>query len=578
MIDSDKQALIDNTCTVPTKIIVDNGDNTTTVLTESDYVLDWQHEDFRFVPNEGFIGQFVERIVTGNLKNVNDSFSITDKEIEVQFGITTVDNNVETTNWYSLGHFVVSNPSDDNVKDKTSFKAIDYTKYFEKPFVNDLEYPTTLGCLAYSSCHQCNVELGDFTATLTTDVTIDNNKQYFIHDVINGVYNYVPNPTIDDIATYYELSFGFSNADFIIDGNPFTNNESNREVMKCVGKTALSWVRIDWDDKCYIDYTKVDTVDSKDEIDNDHYYDLTTTNSTFGELNTIVVGMKAVDGENVTITDPNTVNPNVSELDVWDNPLTYTQEKREEVITAGSQLFGLKYQGVELTSVAHVWLKGKEKIKIKDMENNYIYTYPFDRTISYNGHVKTKINAPVISVVNTQYKFETTMKNAVRNTQLQVDKANSQITSLVTETTELNDTVTELGTRYTQSLTEFQYQITQLNNTVTQNTENLQEQINDLGSIPEELQNALVTININGISVSTNISKISTLMTNNAFKIMQSDNPNSPLAYFGYDENLGRSVSQMDNLTVTNYLTAGYHRIEKIIGENRTGWFYIGGI
>ena len=113
---------------------------------------------------------------------------------------------------------------------------------------------------------------------------------------------------------------------------------------------------------------------------------------------------------------------------------------------------------------------------------------------------------------------------------------------------------------------------------MTQNTENLQEQINDLGSIPEELQNALVTININGISVSTNISKISTLMTNNAFKIMQSDNPNSPLAYFGYDENLGRSVSQMDNLTVTNYLTAGYHRIEKIIGENRTGWFYIGGI
>lgn len=578
MIDSDKQALIDNICTVPTKIIVNNGDGTTTILTESDYVLDWNHEDFRFVPNEGFIGQFVERIVTGNLKNVDDSFSITDKEIEVQFGITTSNNNVETTNWYSLGHFIVSDPSDDNVKDKTSFKAIDYTKYFEKPFSTSLTYPTTLGCLAYACCKQCNVQLGDFTATLTTDVTIDEDKQYFIYDGANQIYNYVPNPVVEDIATYYELTFGFNNSGFIIDGNSFTNNESCREVMKCVGKTAFSWVRIDWDDKCYVDYTKVTTVDSKDEIDNDHYYDLSSSNSIFGELNKIVVGMKDIDGENVTRTDPlSSPDDPVFEIDVWDNPLTYTQEKREEVITAGEQLFGLKYQDVELTTTGHPWLKGKERIKIKDMENNYIYTYPFDRTISYNGHIKTKIKSTVISSINTQYTYENTIQNRLRNTQIMVDKANSQITSLVIETTELGDIVTEIGTRLTQNQNEFQYQISQLNDKVDNNNEELQEQIDELGGIPEQLQNTLVTININGIQVSTNTSKISSLMTNNKFVIQ--DNLGTELTFIGYDEVLGRSVSRMDNLTVTNYLNAGYHRQQKfeINGENRTGWFYIGG-
>ena len=718
MIDSDKQALIDNICTVPTKIIVNNGDRTTTVLTESDYVLDWNHEDFRFVPNEGFIGQFVERIVTGNLKNVDDSFSITDKEIEVQFGITTnvaeeyyvknltnqdisgmslnvdttgytpeeilddfsgsigilifqgssiggeigavygsyitntfqdvpitytngetvasLNNNhvyiaipmqsgddvtvkimmdlseneyygdyvlpqnitlyqvpqtfgqtvlsncvkvigdtVENTNWYSLGHFIVSNPSDDNVKDKTSFKAIDYTKYFEKTYEDNLSYPTTLGCLGYACCKQCGVQLGDFTATLTTDVTIDNNKKYFVYDSVNEIYNYVLNPVVEDIGTYYELSFGFNNSGFIIDANPFVNNESCREVMKCVGKTAFSWVRIDWDDKCYVDYTKVDTVSQYDEIDNDHYYDLSSSNSIFGELNKIVVGIKDIDGENVTRTDPLSLPDDpVFEIDVWDNPLTYTQEKREEVIDAGEQLFGLQYQDVELTTTGHPWFKGKEKIKIKDMENNYIYTYPFDRTISYNGHIKTKIKSTVISSINTQYTYENTIQNKLRNTQIMVDKANSQITSLVTETIPgIEDQL--IGTVSTQTLDEFELQI---NQKVDNNTADLQSEINVLKTTPASgVETTTVTINNDGLQVSTNTSKIVSLMTNYKFAIQ--DNLGTELTFIGYDEVLGRSVSRMDNLTVTNYLNAGYHRQQKfeINGENRTGWFYIGG-
>ena len=67
-------------------------------------------------------------------------------------------------------------------------------------------------------------------------------------------------------------------------------------------------------------------------------------------------------------------------------------------------------------------------------------------------------------------------------------------------------------------------------------------------------------------------------MTNNKFVIL--DNSDTELTFIGYDENLGYSVSRMDNLTVTNYLTAGYHRQQKfdINGENRTGWFYTGGV
>ena len=95
----------------------------------------------------------------------------------------------------------------------------------------------------------------------------------------------------------------------------------------------------------------------------------------------------------------------------------------------------------------------------------------------------------------------------------------------------------------------------------------------------ETLKNTLVTININGIQVSTNTSKISTIMTNDKFAIQ--DNTGTYLAYFGYDEEEGRSKAEMDNLTVRQYFTAGYHRTEGFTDEEtnepRTGWFYVGG-
>ena len=122
-----------------------------------------------------------------------------------------------------------------------------------------------------------------------------------------------------------------------------------------------------------------------------------------------------------------------------------------------------------------------------------------------------------------------------------------------------------------------------LSSTVTQNNQSVQTQINQINTNlengVERVKNTLVTIDINGIQVSTNLSKVSTLITNDSFKIIPVNNPDEPLAFFGYDETEGRSKSEMDNLTVKNYLTAGYHRQEKFEpdGEKRTGWFYVGG-
>ena len=93
----------------------------------------------------------------------------------------------------------------------------------------------------------------------------------------------------------------------------------------------------------------------------------------------------------------------------------------------------------------------------------------------------------------------------------------------------------------------------------------------------DKVQTTSVLINNDGLNVATNTSKISTQITNNSFEIR--DSGNTELAFFGYNEAEGISISRMDNLTVRKYFIAGNHRVETYeeSGEQRTGWFYIGG-
>lgn len=543
----DKLALINNECSIKTKIILDNN----IVLTESDCVLSWDYEDFRYVPNQGFMGQFVERVVNGKFKNIDDSFTLENKILEIQFAVVRNDG---TETWYSLGNFIVNDPTDDNVSDNTSFKAVDYTKYFETAFVNKLSYPTTAGALAYNVCRQAKTHLGNFEANLTKDTTLNASKQYFTYDSVNDAYNLVAEPIANDLSKYYEINECFTNHDFVIDNNQFINNETCRTVMKAIGMLAYSWVRIGWDNKCYLDFNINDQVLSENKITNDNYYDLTTKNDYFGAVNKVVIGMKDIEGENVSVTmalteitwdgnpagretipmgdtmfckvsnislsisdligqettgvvDNQFVETNVitindiddlegngehlivresiaifntpfviegvtyssgvyfmvfpawnmyiskltlpenlsssdasssdgefNEIALWDNPLTYTQELRQKAIAKATKLFGLKYKPVELTTTGNPWLIGNELLEIIDMEGNSIFTYPFDRTISYSGHIKTKIKSQALSKTDTKYTYEgaiNVLNKNIKNTQIIVDKANQRIDAVV---------------------------------------------------------------------------------------------------------------------------------------------------
>jgi len=423
-----------------------------------------------------------------------------------------------------MGKFNVFDETDTN-EFKKHIVAFDNLIKFNGSYTDDGIYPKTLYQLLQNICLQANVTLNNVT---------------------------IPNAT------------------FSIENNQFVNNETLKTILKAICSISGCYATIK-NDGLTLQLKNT----TNEEINKSYHQIVDWKRPTYG-INQVIIGMSDIDGEYVLKQDDADIELNgVHKLVINDNPFAYTQEKREELIDdLYDQVHGFGYIPYELKGEWLPHLEIGDTISIDEVD-----TIVLRINAKSPNALESVMSAPAIIDSAIDYVNNTDdIQNKLKNTQIQVDKANGQITSLVTETENLNNTVTEIGTRLTQNQNEFQYQITQLNDKVDENNENLQDQIDELSGIPEQLQNTLVTINISGIQVSTNTSKISSLMTNNKFVIL--DNSNTELTFIGYDENLGYSVSRMDNLTVTTYLTAGCHRQQKftINGEDRTGWFYTGGV
>lgn len=394
MSENAKTALLNGSATIKTKMQFYTGEVIDLTLTEDNYIFSWNYEDFRYVPNNGFIGQFVARELNGKLKNVDNNFDITNRQFDLQLGVSFMVGITPTVEWSNLGRFIVLEPEDNDIADNTTFDARDLTQLFNQPFSNvTVTYPCTALQLAQDICTEIGVTLG------TTD---------------------------------------FANNDFVIADNQFVNGESCRDVMKAISMLAYSWVRIGWDNKVYLDFS-VETTPSE-TIDNELYYNLSLTKTQYGAINKVTIGLSQVTGETVSVQDDDDIALHgVHEIILYDNPLTYTQALRETAITLGENLFGLQYFPCSMTTLGHPWLQGNELIEIESMDTTTFNTYAFDRTIVYNGHIRTILKSEAMTDIESTYSFIPEITAKLRRTEISVDKANQSII-LVTEQSDQNST------------------------------------------------------------------------------------------------------------------------------------------
>lgn len=576
MTETTKQAILSGDVAIKTRILYQSDSSNvmtlvdeettsggqTIVLTESDAIKTWELNDERYVPDNGFIGQFVSRTLTGELHNVDDNFSIENKDIELQIGVvqlgsqyqwlTTEDGEIlidqngnriyindlgsDITTWYSLGNFLVTKPEDDEVADNTMFEAFDYATKFNKDFNADYTNST------YTDSFNSILKSG-------SSVTAGWLAQYTCSQV--GV-EFITNE--------------FTNNDFEITSNQFVSGESCRDVMKAIAQLAFGWCRIGWDNKCYIDEPQMVSMLSDDTnvLTNDNYYSLTTQKNVFGPVNRIVVGMSAVDGEDISTEDNNSIDTyGLTEVTIMDNPLLYTNELRAKIATTGEKLFGLYYTPMETETPGHPWLKGNELIDVHDMEGRSRPTYAFNRTMSYNGHIKTKLITPAPTEQEKTTAYNKTVYKTLRDVGIRVDKQEGLINIINAKTLATEDGLHAIETRFETEITDT-YSKTQIKEIISGVAED--------GTAVSSVKTTSGTFDKDGLTIEQSGSSTKTNVNSNGMIIRNT----SGTAVDDQLLNVNSDGVNAKNIKVRRYLNIGSHsRLEDY--ENGTGVFYIGG-
>ncbi len=257
-----------------------------------------------------------------------------------------------------------------------------------------------------------------------------------------------------------------------------------------------------------------------------------------------------------------------------DSPFTCSQEEVDNIYNA---LNGLSFQGLEVKIWGDPAIDTGDIIVANGIRSFAQKEWNFGN--GFYGSYKTSLEKVVtksnVERISSKEKIKKILAQldevslSIRQMVERIDETNSQMAEVLINLDGIEQTVTST----VEDVTEL---TTTVKETITSNAEKIEAIEKKVENGVETLKNSLVTIDINGINVSTNVSKISTLITNDTFAIV--NDQGAYLAFFGYNEAEKRSISQMDNLTITNFLTAGAHRQEKFVdpdtGEVRTGWAY----
>ena len=298
-----------------------------------------------------------------------------------------------------LGNYIIPKPDSEEVKEKTNFVGYDYMIKFNVLYQDRVTYPISSGDYFEDLCDQVGLEAGN----------------------------------ID-----------FVNSDYMISGNPFTNNEDCRTVLSNIAQLAGGFARIGRDNKVYI--TSL-TNDIRETIDGNNYFTDFSKNNKWGEVNSLVLRISGTEGENTVIQDEESIEENgLTEIVIEDNYFLINQTERQKVITPlWNSLKGLKYLPISTEYYGYPYLDSGDGINILDATDTSYFTYIFNHKFKYNGGFDGEIDTSAMTKTQTAYK--NTINNKTKYVQIErkVDKINGEIEDIVEEQTDFSNKLSKVN-------------------------------------------------------------------------------------------------------------------------------------
>ena len=493
-------------------------------------------------------------------------------EINYQFGLK-VGNSYE---YLDFGNYIVY--SSEKQEDTRSWKIVAYDKmlYAMKDYENvEYTFPMTIREYIGTICNTLELDFANangyfanYDKIISQDMFLDVNGAslgYTFRDVLDQLAEATASTICindnDELEIRYVRAVGQENE---IEGTSIHIENAIQDGILYNGVNNITQTNNDL--PFVIDLTYVQDTEA---INEEYLKDINVNfGEKYGPVNSIVLSRSA-GADNIYLRDEASVTQNgLCEIKIEDNQLMNDNDRADYLPDILGVLSGFEYYINDFSSTGITYYELCDKYNVT-IDNNVYTCVMLNDEINITQGIEELIHTDMPETSETDYTKSDKTDRKINQAYSIVDKQNQTITNFVSQTTQTQQLNEQRLLQLETTTNSVQQQLTS-----TQATIEVMQQ--DIIDGQKTLKNNLVTIDINGINVSTNASKISTLMTNEKFVIRSGD---TYLAFFGYDNETGQTKAEMDNLTVTNYFVSGYHRVEKmeIDGEYRTGWFYMGG-
>ena len=367
-------------------------------ISNSDYLQSFEINNGCYVDGN-IIGSVYAKCLKANF--IDDQNNLTDKSIQAQIGVKYADLSNEYIN---MGKYTVERPNNEITANMSQITAYDdlYTN-LDKKYV-------------------CNIDYSDGDKTLS-DLYADVCKQLGLTPVTTT----------------------FTNSTIPIVDNPFTNGEKNRTVLQTVAKISCSFIDID-DDTNKIDLCWLSDSDEPDYVFNlSDYSNVEGGKIVCGPINCLIIKNSQIDDENVTIKDDESIATNGEHsITISEDYILYNAELRQQAINAiWNKVKGMKYVDCKLTTYyGKPFLKLGKYIRVYLSETEYFDTYVLKHNFTFDGTFTSVIESPAPTEQEIKTKQDISLGEALRNTQIEVNKQKGEIRSITTKQENIQSDIT----------------------------------------------------------------------------------------------------------------------------------------
>lgn len=257
----------------------------------------------------------------------------------------------------------------------------------------------------------------------------------------------------------------FPNFNFIVDSNQFEQGTLIRQVISAIAQVSGTVAKVKNDDKLYFITPK--TTGTVKKIFNLADYSEAEIKRATHPINLVSLGMSNVEGENVVMRDEQSIEEDgENSLVINDNPFAYTQEKRQQLITAVfNAVKGFEYKAYTLKAQGLPYLESLDNIQIVDYEGNTYNSFLFRFYHKSPKGLETEMSAPSITDATVNYQNVASALEIARRTEIIVNKQEQEITAVVEQIGDRSDKST----------------------TITQDIDSIQSKVNNIQDLTREI-------------------------------------------------------------------------------------------